>query len=79
MTEGPASSFCYLERNTHVFSQDPTVCRYNFPPTGTRAGSREENACQRSTHERPQSHMRGLDGLCQSGFTCVKRYWRCAP
>lgn len=34
-----------------MFSQDPTVHRYNFPPAGTRARSSEENACQRSTHE----------------------------
>ena len=26
--------------NTRVFSQDPTVCRYNSSPTGTRAGSK---------------------------------------
>ena len=73
----------YLPRkNTRVFSQDPTVHRYNSPPTGTsRPAVREKNACQRSTHERPQPHMMGTKrSLPDQSSTCVSGHvWRCAP
>ena len=55
----------FLERNTHVFSQDPTVCRYIHSPTRhMRSDRNAKNACQRSTHELPPDHIRDRNSLC---------------
>ncbi len=65
MTEGPVPSYLLPGKNTHVFFQDPTVCRYNHRRRRTEPSPCGDDACQRSTHERPQSHDWGLSGLCQ--------------
>jgi hypothetical protein len=55
-----------LERNTRVFSQDPTVCRYRRRRRNTMVPRSAMSHCQCSTRELPQIHIWNLNGLCQT-------------
>ena len=67
-----------LERNTRVFSQDPTVHRYSScrrNMVSRSAGS----GCQCSTRELPPFHVWERNGLCQSIIrapVCWYMFWR---
>jgi hypothetical protein len=49
-----------------VFSQDPTVCRYNSLSHQHTGRQLRTNTCQRSTHEQPPDDIRIRNGLCQT-------------
>ena len=67
------------EQNRHSSREETLTCSLRTQqciditlfPASTRAGSNEENACQRSTHELPPDNMRVRNGLCLLPHTTV--------
>ena len=66
------------ERNTRVFSQDPTVHRYSSCRRNTVSRS-TGTRCQCSTRELPPFHVWERNGLCQTIIqapVCWYMFWR---